>query len=160
MKRLLDFTTLAGLLVGAATGAVLTPFGIPFGAAAGAVLGLLSGLCTAGLLHAEGPDFTISAARVLLAAPPLILLVLAGTVTALIGGAGGVFLAVVSLVVATPLTAAVTHAATPWAVAKLRPGPADGTARRAMIRAILIPLWFLVFAVVAWVVTFGFLTLQ
>jgi hypothetical protein len=157
MRRLLGFTISAGALVGTATGAVFTPFGIPPGALLGAVLGVLAGCCSAGLLRAEGPGFTLPAARLLLTAPPLILLVLAGAAAGVVVGAA---LAGISVAVAGPLSAVVTYRSAPWIVAPARPDLADEFARPAMLRAVMIPVWFLVIAVTGWVVTFVFLTLR
>lgn len=159
MRRLLGFTTTAGMLVGTATGSIFSPFGIPPGLLAGAVLGVLSGCCSAGLLRAEGPKFTLPAARLMLTAPPLILLLLAGAVAGAVAGvtggaegwAGAFVLAAVSLAVAGPMSAVITYRSTPWIVAPDRPDLADRTARRAMRRVLLIPVWLLGIAVVGWV---------
>lgn len=160
MQRLVNFTFLAGTLVGAATGAVFTPFGIPFGAFAGAVLGLLSGLWTVAVIKHEGSGFTLDTARLKLTAPPLVLLVAADCIAGAWTGLDGAFFIVVSFVVAAPLSATVTLLSAPWVVTLVRPEPADMFARPAMVRAVLIPVWFLLLAVVAWLVTFGFLTMR
>lgn len=158
MRRLIGFTTLGGTVVGAATGAVFTPFGVPFGLVAGAVLGLLSGWCTAGLSWVEGPDPSLDAVRLMLTAPPLVLLALAATGLGLWSG-GSAVIAGVSVVVAAPLSAAVTLIGAPWALARLRPMP-DEFPRPTMIRPLLVPLYFLAFAVAAWLVYFGILSMQ
>jgi hypothetical protein len=164
MRRLLSFTTFTGALVGVATGAVFTPYGMPYGLVVGAVLGLVSGFCTAGLLLPDGDRVTLSDARTALTAPPLILLVLAAAGAGLWGAFAawpvGYVLAGISVVVATPLSVAVTWGSAPWVMASRRPHLAGDKAHGAMIRAVLVPLWFLVFAVVAWVVTFGFLAMR
>jgi hypothetical protein len=155
MRRILGFSTVAGTLVGGATGSVFTLYGIPAGLAVGAVLGLLGGCCTAGLVRFDEPDFTLPMARLVLAGPPLFLLVLAGAAAWLIGL---VLVAAVSVAVAVPLTVIVTYGSAPWVVAPRRPDLAGANARTAMIRAILVPVGFVPLTTVAWVVTFGFLT--
>lgn len=163
MRKPLGFTTLTGALVGAATGGVFTPFGIPYGVVVGTALGLLSGFGTAGLLLPDGDRVTFSGARTALTAPPLILLVLVAAGAGLWGAFAdepGYLLGGLSVVVATPLSAVVTWRSAPWVLAARLTLPADGNPRSAMIRAVTVPVWFLAFTVVAWVVTFGFLTVR
>ncbi|MEU7904517.1 hypothetical protein [Actinoplanes sp. NPDC049118] len=146
MGRILGFTTLAGMNVGGATGAVFTPFGLVVGAVVGLVLGLLAGLFTGGMVMLDRSGLTPAGARLLVGAPPIIVLALA-TVPLFIydalheGSNVPTAVALVSVVVGTPLIVTVTWTGAPWCVAPLAPGAADESARRRMVRGMLWPVW-------------------